>query len=94
MKTKTKSMPKSTENQSAQQEGDMGIAVYQVCPREQMVAQAAYYLSEQRGFSPGNDLGDWLSAEVYIDSLRREPVTVHGMLHLLRRTNLEPGQRT
>ena len=30
---------------------------------ESMVAEAAYYRANQRGFSTGNDLGDWLEAE-------------------------------
>ena len=32
-------------------------------PSEAMIAVAAYYLAEQRGFAPGNDLADWLHAE-------------------------------
>ena len=28
-----------------------------------MIAEAAYYLSEQRGFAPGHELDDWLAAE-------------------------------
>jgi len=28
-----------------------------------MIATAAYYLAEQRGFSPGHELDDWLEAE-------------------------------
>lgn len=28
-----------------------------------MVAEAAYYLAEQRGFCPGCELDDWLAAE-------------------------------
>ena len=30
---------------------------------QSMVAEAAYYRAIQRGFSVGNDLGDWLEAE-------------------------------
>jgi len=29
----------------------------------QMVAEAAYYRAEQRGFAPGNEMDDWLEAE-------------------------------
>jgi hypothetical protein len=32
-------------------------------PREQMIAQAAYFSAERRGFAPGNDVADWLMAE-------------------------------
>lgn len=32
-------------------------------PREQWIAEAAYFRAEQRGFSPGNEMSDWLDAE-------------------------------
>lgn len=35
--------------------------------REQMIAEAAYYLAEQRGFAGGDALEDWLQAEVAVD---------------------------
>ena len=28
----------------------------QACPREQMIAEAAYYRAEQRGFEPGSEM--------------------------------------
>jgi hypothetical protein len=28
-----------------------------------MIAEAAYYRAEQRGFSPGHEMADWLLAE-------------------------------
>lgn len=31
-----------------------------------MVAEAAYYLAEQRGFCPGCELDDWLAAEAQV----------------------------
>ena len=31
--------------------------------REQRIATAAYFLAEQRGFFPGNEMDDWLVAE-------------------------------
>lgn len=33
-----------------------------------MITVAAYYLSEQRGFSPGQEMEDWLRAEKEIES--------------------------
>ncbi len=35
--------------------------------REQMIAEAAYFRAEQRGFTPGGELDDWIEAEVAID---------------------------
>ena len=37
--------------------------------REIMIAEAAYYLAERRGFEPGAELDDWLAAEGEIDRL-------------------------
>lgn len=33
---------------------------------EAMVAEAAYYLAEQRGFCPGCEMEDWLAAEAQV----------------------------
>jgi Protein of unknown function (DUF2934) len=35
--------------------------------RRQMIAEAAYYRAEHRGFMVGGDLEDWLEAEKEID---------------------------
>ncbi len=37
--------------------------------RRAMVAEAAYYRAEQRGFEPGRELEDWCAAESDVDSL-------------------------
>ena len=34
-----------------------------------MIAEAAYYYAEKRGFEPGHELEDWLEAEARIDLL-------------------------
>jgi Protein of unknown function (DUF2934) len=34
-----------------------------------MIAEAAYYCAEQRGFEPGHELEDWLEAEARIGLL-------------------------
>ena len=36
--------------------------------REAMIATAAYYLAERRGFAIGGELDDWLAAEKEINS--------------------------
>lgn len=36
--------------------------------RRAMIAQAAYYIAEQRGFGEGRDVEDWLLAEKQIDA--------------------------
>ena len=39
--------------------------------RQAMIAQAAYYRAEKRGFAPGHDLDDWLEAEALIEIMAR-----------------------
>jgi Protein of unknown function (DUF2934) len=34
-----------------------------------MIAEAAYYCAEKRGFTPGGELADWLAAEAQIREL-------------------------
>ena len=46
--------------------------------RHQMIAEAAYLRAEQRGFTPGDPLDDWLNAEREVDRLlndRAAPIT-------------------
>ena len=33
---------------------------------DSMIAQAAYFIAEQRGFEPGHEVDDWLQAEAQI----------------------------
>jgi hypothetical protein len=35
--------------------------------RRLLIAQAAYFRAEKRGFAPGGELQDWLAAEAEID---------------------------
>ena len=35
--------------------------------RHAMIAKAAYYLAERRGFDPGYELDDWLAAETDVE---------------------------
>jgi len=37
---------------------------------QQMIAEAAYYRAQARGFAPGYELGDWLDAEAEVDTAR------------------------
>ena len=42
----------------------------QISPAERMkmIAEAAYYLAEARGFSQGNDVNDWVVAEQQVNA--------------------------
>jgi hypothetical protein len=37
--------------------------------REAMIRETAYLRAERRGFSPGQELEDWLAAEAQVDHL-------------------------
>jgi hypothetical protein len=46
--------------------------VDQICTpgeRHEMIARAAYYRSQRRGFEPGQELDDWLAAENDINAV-------------------------
>lgn len=50
--------------------------------RHAMIAQAAYYRAEQRGFAPGGELQDWLAAEAEIKRALGEPSLLeHQLAH-------------
>jgi len=36
--------------------------------RQQLIVEAAYHRAEARGFEPGHELEDWLSAEAEVDA--------------------------
>ena len=40
--------------------------------RAAMIAEAAYYCAEKRGFAPGHELEDWLEAEAQIEAALRK----------------------
>jgi hypothetical protein len=46
-----------------------------------MIATAAYYRAERRGFAPGGEVEDWLAAEREID----ESLAGEGLMERLRR---------
>jgi hypothetical protein len=48
-----------------------GAPVMPMAERGRLVAEAAYFLAEQRGFSHGNDLSDWFEAERIVDARYR-----------------------
>jgi hypothetical protein len=38
-----------------------------VKPREALIAEAAYFRAQRRGFAPGHEEEDWLAAEAEVD---------------------------
>jgi hypothetical protein len=43
--------------------------------RAALIAEAAYYRAEKRGFAPGHETEDWLAAEAEVDALLLKAVT-------------------
>jgi len=41
-----------------------------------MIEEAAFFLAEQRGFAPGNELVDWLRAETEVEDVLRKSVVI------------------
>jgi len=60
MPTPKKSAAKKTSSKSTPQISDN--------ERMRMVSEAAYYMAEHRGFTPGDELSDWLAAEQQINT--------------------------
>ena len=43
--------------------------------RENIINKAAYYLAENRGFTPGFEMADWLDAEIRVDDMLNQQDT-------------------
>lgn len=75
MKTTTETRSKGKSNAAARQPrralDPAASAGNYECPREQMIAEAAYFRAERRGFVPGNEMTDWLEAEADVESVLR-----------------------
>lgn len=78
MKTTTQAAGKNKANTSGRQSRGYGgpgrSMTTDACPREQMIAEAAYFRAEQRGFAPGNEMSDWFQAEADVEGLLRNNV--------------------
>ena len=72
MKAKNTSSPASNESFVQEQLGGSRAASMESdsSPQQQMVAEAAYFLAEQRGFEAGYEVNDWLQAEAKLASAR------------------------
>lgn len=83
MKTRSETVSKpkggGTERQK-RESGEPGMApANEVIPREQLIAVAAYFRAEQRGFAPGNEMSDWLDAEADVEHMLGNGETASGI---------------
>ena len=49
--------------------GPEGAATFSPEERRRMIAEAAYFRAERRGFATGSEVDDWIQAETEIDRL-------------------------
>lgn len=73
MKARNPSAKKDKLNGSSTQ-APAGLPELAGYPREELVAVAAYYRAERRGFAPNAEISDWLEAEAEVESLLK---TIH-----------------
>jgi hypothetical protein len=80
MKTTSKSAKNAYDDRSVRQANGStepaSFAGNDNIPREQLIAEAAYFRSERRGFVPGNEMSDWLDAEADIERMFGNQATV------------------
>jgi len=79
-KSDTVSKPKSGRMaRQARESGELNVApASDAVPREQLIAVAAYFRAELRGFAPGNEMSDWLDAEADVEHMLGSNVTASG----------------
>jgi len=64
-----KSKKSTVGNDSNANSQGTNAAQHDASQRNQMIATAAYFRAEKRGFSPNNDQADWFESEVEINKL-------------------------
>lgn len=73
MKTKSETVSKPNGGGTTGQRRESGepdrAPANDAIPREQLIAVAAYFRAEQRGFEPGNEMSDWLDAEADVEHM-------------------------
>lgn len=71
IKSETASKPKGggTTRQTRESSEPDRAPANDAIPREQLIAVAAYFRAEQRGFAPGNEMSDWLDAEADLEHM-------------------------
>jgi hypothetical protein len=60
---------RSSRNSSIETIADLNQVGVSAEERHLLISEAAYFRAEDRGFVPGQELDDWLAAEIQIDNL-------------------------
>jgi hypothetical protein len=59
--------PAAAQRTGAADQRSPGVGLIDAERRRALIAEAAYFRAERRGFSPGHEAEDWLAAETEID---------------------------
>lgn len=71
-KTGTARARRKADNTSASVERmAAAVADSRAAERRSIIAAAAYFRAERRGFEPGHELEDWLAAEIEVTNLQQ-----------------------
>lgn len=52
------------------------VAEARAAERSAMIADAAYFRAERRGFAPGHELEDWLAAELDVANMQQHDAEI------------------
>jgi hypothetical protein len=52
---------------------ELDASINEEADRHRRIAIAAYYRAERRGFSPGEEMEDWLAAEAAVREVAEKP---------------------
>ncbi len=66
--TNQKRSRKSTSSKKHLQPASTQDSTTTVKKKQHMISEAAYFVAEHRGFTPGSELDDWLLAEAQINT--------------------------
>lgn len=70
-KAKPKASPKK--GRKAKASSAASVPQQDTAERQVMIAEAAYFIAEQRGFTAGDELSDWLQAEREVQTRSQKP---------------------
>lgn len=70
-KAKSKASPKK--GRQAKTSSVTSVAQQDTAERQVMIAEAAYFIAQQRGFTAGDELSDWLQAEREVQTSLQQP---------------------
>ena len=65
-------MPATPKNSAPATKAAPAKAAVTPAERQAMIAKAAYFIAQQRGFGGGNEAADWIQAEQQVDAVLKK----------------------